>query len=114
MRVKTGQYRRKRHKKLLSQVKGYRQSRSKIFRRAKEAYMHAGQYAFRDRQKRAGQMRSLWILRLNAALKDKGISYSKFINKLNNSEIDLDRKSLSELAIQEPQVFSKVVDKVVG
>lgn len=114
MRVKTGQYRRKRHKKLLSQVKGYRQSRSKIFRRAKEAYMHAGQYAFRDRKKRAGQMRSLWIIRLNAALREKGLSYSKFISSLHKSGLDLDRKSLSELAIQEPQVFSKVVEKVIG
>lgn len=114
MRVTTGTTRRKRHKKILEQAKGYRQARSKIYKRAKEAYLHAGQYALRDRRKRPGQMRSLWILRLNAALRPKGISYSQFIHKLNTSELTLDRKSLSELAIQEPQIFDKVVEKVIA
>ena len=114
MRVKTGVTRRRRHKKLLSQVKGYRQQRSKIIRRAKEAYLHAGQYAFNGRRKRKGQMRSLWIVRLSAALKNKGLSYSKFISQLNKSEVNLNRKMLSELAINQPAVFDKVVEKVTA
>lgn len=114
MRVKTGVIRRRRHKKLLDQVKGYRQARSKIYRKAKEAYLHAGQYALRDRRKRPGQMRSLWIVRLNASLREKGVSYSQFINKLNKSDLTLNRKTLSELAIQAPDVFDKVVEKVIA
>jgi large subunit ribosomal protein L20 len=114
MRVKRGVTSHKRHKKILKLAKGYRQSRSKIYRRAKEAYLHAGQYALQGRRKRKGQMRSLWILRLNAALDPKGISYSKFIYKLNNSEIKLNRKMLSELAIQDTRVFDRVVEAVVA
>ena len=85
MRVKGGTVTRRRHKKLLKQVKGYRQMRSKAYRKAKEAYLHAGQYALQGRRKRKGQMRGLWILRLNAALRafDQNLSYSSFINKLN-------------------------------
>lgn len=114
MRVKRGVTTRRRHKKILEQVKGYRQQRSKIFRRAMEAYLHAGQYAFQGRRKRKGQMRSLWIVRLNAALSGKNISYSKFINKLNKSEVNLNRKMLSELAINDSTVFDKVVEKVLA
>jgi large subunit ribosomal protein L20 len=114
MRVKRGVTARRRHKKILDQVKGYRQSRSKIYKRAKEAYLHAGQYSTQGRRKRVGQMRSLWIVRLNAALKPKGISYSQFINKLNKGMVGLNRKMLSELAINAPAVFDKVVEKVVA
>lgn len=114
MRVRGGVKSRRRHKKLLSQVKGYRQARSKIYKRAKEAYLHAGQYALQGRRKRTGQMRSLWIIRLNAALRPKEISYSKFIGKLNSGDLKLNRKMLSELAIQEPGVFDKVVEKIIA
>lgn len=114
MRVKRGVTARRKHKKILNQVKGYRQARSKIYKRAKEAYLHAGQYALNGRRKRVGQMRSLWIMRLNAALRTKGISYSQFINKLNKGEVGLNRKMLSELAINAPSVFDKVVEKVIA
>jgi large subunit ribosomal protein L20 len=114
MRVKSGKTTRQRHKKILEQAKGYRQARSKIYKRAKEAYLHAGQYAFQGRRKRKGQMRSIWIVRLNAALDSKGISYSKFINKLNKSNVNLNRKTLSELALNEPKVFDTVVEKVMA
>lgn len=112
MRVKGGVKSRRKHKKLLKQVKGYRQSRSKIHKVAKEAYLHAGQYSTAGRRKRTGQMRSLWILRLNAALREKGLTYSTFINNLSKSKISLNRKMLSELAITKPEVFSKLLDKV--
>ena len=114
MRVKAGTTSRKRHKKILDQVKGYRQQRSKIYRRAKEAYLHAGQYAFNGRRKRKGQMRALWIVRLNAALRGHDISYSKFIAKLNASAVSLNRKMLSELAINEPEVFNTVIKQVLA
>lgn len=114
MRVKGGFTTRRRHKKILEQTKGYRQKRSKIYKRAKEAYLHAGQYALNGRRKRKGQMRSLWIIRLNAALDAKGLSYSKFIKMLSTTDIKLNRKSLSELAINEPAVFDKVVEKIQG
>jgi large subunit ribosomal protein L20 len=114
MRVKTGVVARRKHKKILNATKGYRQARSKIYKRAKEAFLHAGQYALNGRRKRTGQMRALWIIRLNAALRGKGISYSQFINKLNKSEVGLNRKMLSELAIQAPAVFDTVVEKVVA
>lgn len=114
MRVKSGGIARRKHKKILKQVKGYRQARSKIYKRAKEAYLHAGQYALNGRRKRKGQMRSLWIVRLNAALRLKGISYSQFINKLNTSNVGLNRKMLSELAINAPSAFDAVVSKVIA
>jgi large subunit ribosomal protein L20 len=112
MRVKGGVNSRRKHKRLLQRVKGYRQARSKIHKVAKEAYLHAGQYSTAGRRRRAGDMRSLWILRLNAALREKGFSYSKFINELSKAKIDLNRKMLSELAINEPQVFTKLVEKI--
>lgn len=114
MRVKTGFVSRRKHKKILKSAKGYRQARSKIYRRAKEAYLHAGQYAYNGRQKRYSQMRKLWIIRLNAALREKNISYSQFMHKLSTSEVSLNRKSLSELAINYPAVFDKVVEKVLN
>lgn len=112
MRVKGGTKARRRHNKILKAVKGYVRGRSKLYKVAKESYLHAGQYATQGRRKRLSQMRSLWIVRLNAALREKGISYSKFINLLSKSEVELNRKSLSELAIQEPEVFSKLVDQI--
>lgn len=114
MRVKTGFTTRRKHKKLLKKAKGYRQQRSKIYKRAKEAFLHAGQYSMAHRRKRVGQMRSLWILRLNAALAPHEISYSKFIGKLNKSDVKLNRKMLSELALKNPEVFTKVVKQVLA
>lgn len=112
MRVKGGFKARRRHNKILKAVKGFVRGRRKLYKVAKESYLHAGQYSTSGRRHRLSQMRSLWIVRLNAALDAKGISYSKFIGKLNKSDIELNRKSLSELAIHEPEVFSKLVDKI--
>lgn len=112
MRVKGGVKARRRHNKILKAVKGYVRGRSKLYKVAKESYLHAGQYSTAGRRHRAGQMRSLWIVRLNAAIREKGLSYSKFINMLSKSDVELNRKSLSELAIQEPDVFSKLVEKI--
>jgi large subunit ribosomal protein L20 len=112
MRVKGSVNSRRRHKKILKAVKGYVRARSKLYKVAKESYLHAGQYALQGRRKRTGQMRSLWITRLNAAIRNHGYSYSQFMNMLKKSKVELNRKSLSELAIQEPEVFSRIVEKV--
>ena len=111
-RVKTGVVRRRRHKKILKTTKGYSLTRSKLFRRANEAFIRAGEHAFTGRKLRKRDMRKLWIIRLGAALKPFNISYSQFINKLQNSNIKLNRKSLSELAINQPEAFKTVVEKV--
>lgn len=104
----------KRHKKVLKQAKGYRGARRKQFKRAKEAVLHAGQYAFAGRRLRKRDMRKLWIQRINAALKPYDITYSRFISLLKKKEIDLDRKILAQLAVEEPEVFEDLVKKVTG
>ncbi len=114
MRVKAGTNTRRRHKKILKAVKGYVRARSKLYKVARESYLHAGQYSFAGRKKRKSDMRSLWIMRLNAALRIHGISYSSFINSLKKHNIELNRKSLSELAINEPNVFSQLVSQVTA
>lgn len=111
MRVKRGVTKRKAHKKVLKLVKGYRMKRSKLISVAYEAMHHAGSYAFNDRRKRKGNMRSLWIQRINAALGDRK-SYSSFINSLKNSKIELNRKILADLAISDSKAFDAVVDAV--
>lgn len=112
MRVKGGVKTRRRHNKILKSVKGFRQARGRLYKVAKESYLHAGQHSFGGRRKRTGQMRSLWIVRLNAALREKGLTYSKFINLLSKKEIDLNRKMLSEIAIQKPDVFAKIIEQI--
>lgn len=111
-RVKTGVVRRRRHKKVLKATKGYYGSRSKLFKRANEAFIRAGEHAFAGRKLRKRDMKKLWIIRLNAALKELGISYSVFINKLNKSNIEVDRKVLSELAVNKQEVFKAIVEKI--
>jgi len=110
-RVKTGITRRKRHQKILKLTKGYRMTRSRLFRVAKEATLHAGEYAYRGRKERKRQMRRLWISRINAALKNQEGTpkYSRFIHALIEKKIILNRKALSQLAIDTPQAFSDVV-----
>lgn len=110
-RVKTSHLRKKKHKKVLKQAKGYRMTRSRLYKVAHEAVLHAGDYAFRGRKERKRQMRRLWITRIGAALKNQPDtpSYSKFIYQLKLKDIKLNRKVLSELAIHQPQVFSQVV-----
>lgn len=112
MRIKRGKAKRQKHNKVLKLAKGYRLSYSKLYRRAREARLHAGQYSFADRKKRQNQFRKLWIKRINAALSEYGISYSQFINKLKAAKIELNRKVLAEMALNQPEAFKAVVEKV--
>jgi len=111
-RVKRGVTARARHKKVLDQAKGYRGRRSTVFRVAKEAVMRAGQYAYRDRRNRKRVFRALWITRINAAAREHGLTYSVFMNGLMKAEIELDRKVLAELAVNDKQAFSAIVEQV--
>lgn len=103
---------RKRHNKFLKQAKGFKQARRTRIQAAKEAVLHAGQYAYIGRKQKKRNYRELWIQRLNAALRDEGMTYSVFMASLKKANIALDRKILSQLAIEEPESFSKVVEKV--
>lgn len=109
MRVKRGIVRHRRHKKIRKLAKGYRGMRSKTFVKANEAVMKAGRFSYRDRKNKKRTFRQLWIIRLNAALAEKNIGYSRFIKALKDKKIGLDRKTLSELAIHEPAAFNAVV-----
>jgi large subunit ribosomal protein L20 len=100
---------RKRRKKVLKYAKGYFGNKSKLFRYAKEAVQHAWQYAYAARRKKKGDFRGLWIVRLNAACRNAGISYSRFIEGLKAANIDLDRKVLSDLAIRDEVAFNALV-----
>ncbi len=111
-RVKRGVTARARHKKVLDQAKGYRGRRSTVFRIAKEAVMRAGQYAYRDRRNRKRVFRALWITRINAAAREHGLTYSAFMNGLLKAEIELDRKVLAELAVNDKPAFSAIVEQV--
>jgi large subunit ribosomal protein L20 len=111
-RVKRGVTKLKRRRNVLAQVKGYRFGRSTKERAAKEAIAHAGRYAFRDRRTKKRLARNLWTLRINAAARPLGFSYSKFIGALKKSNILLDRKSLSALAKDYPETFDRVVQSV--
>ena len=113
MRVKRGKTVNKRHKRTLALAKGYRGGRSKLYKQAKEAVIHAGADAYRGRKEKKRQTRSLWILRINAALKPHGISYSKFINTLKQKNIELDRKILAQIALEDPESFEELVKKVI-
>ncbi|MEO1958658.1 MAG: 50S ribosomal protein L20 [Nautiliaceae bacterium] len=111
MRVKTGVVRRRRHKKILKMAKGFYSGRRKHFRKAKEQVERSLVYAFRDRKQKKRDFRKLWIMRINAACRLNDISYSRFINGLKKAEIDLDRKILADLAMNEPETFAKIVQK---
>ena len=111
MRVKTGIVRRKRHKKILKQAKGFYAGRSRHFRKAKEQLEHSLVYAYRDRKRRKRDFRKLWIIRINAACRLNNISYSRFINGLKKANIQLDRKILADLAMNEPAKFRDIVNK---
>ena len=108
-RVKRGVHAKKNHKAVLKKAKGYYGNRSRSFRAANEAVMHAGQYAFRDRRARKGEMRRLWIQRINAACRIHGMSYSRFINGLNLAEVEVDRKVLADLAVRDDDAFAALV-----
>jgi len=112
VRVKTGHTRRKRHKKILKMAKGYRMTRHKLIKRAKEAVLRAGQHAYIGRKLRKREMRKLWIQRINAALSSYDISYSEFINRLKKVKIELNRKILADLAVTDPKTFKAIIDKI--
>jgi len=99
---------RRRRKKILKEAKGYRGGRSKLLKTATVAVMRSRQYAYRDRKKRKGDFRRLWIVRINAAARENGLSYSTFILKLKKAGIALDRKILAEIAVNDPQGFSEI------
>ncbi|MBN1922084.1 MAG: 50S ribosomal protein L20 [Anaerolineae bacterium] len=109
VRVKGGIVTRRRHKKLLRLTKGYYGTRRRLFRRANEAMLNAGVYAYRDRRNRRRDLRRLWITRVNAAARLNGISYSKLICALREANIMLDRKMLADLAVNNPAAFAQVV-----
>lgn len=110
-RVKRGVQARRRHKNVLKQARGYYGARSRVYRVAKQAVIKAGQYAYRDRKQRKRQFRSLWIVRINAAVRQHDMSYSAFINGLKKAQIELDRKVLADLAVFNKEAFSDLVVK---
>lgn len=109
-RAKSSVARHKRHKRVLKAAKGYVGGRSKLFRTAKETVMRAQRYAFRDRRARKRDFRALWITRLTAAVRAAGLSYSKFIAALKTAGVQLDRKMLAELAVNDPDTFQRIVE----
>src|SRR4249920_3948089 len=113
-RVKRGVTARARHKKVLEQAKGFRGRRGNVFRIANEAVLKAGQYAYRDRRVRKREFRALWIQRINAAAREHGLTYSRFISGLAAAGIEVDRKVLSDLAISEPAAFAAIVEQAKG
>ena len=110
-RVKSGKVTHARHKKVLALAKGYRGRRKNVFRIAKEAVMRAGQYAYRDRRTRKRVFRNLWIARINAASRGLGLTYSKFMAGLKKAQIEIDRKVLADMAVNDPAAFGSIVEK---
>ena len=110
-RVKRGVVARRRHKKILKQAKGYYGARSRVFRVAKQAVIKAHQYAYRDRRNRKRAFRALWISRINAGARANGLSYSRLIAGLKKAEVEIDRKVLADLAVNEKAAFTAIVEK---
>lgn len=110
-RVKRSVSARRRHRKVLGRAKGYYGARRKSFRIAKQAVIKAGQYSYRDRRQRKRDFRSLWIQRINAAAREHGLSYSRFINGLKRAEIGIDRKVLADLAVHDKVAFQALAEK---
>ena len=102
----------RKHRKVLKQAKGFRQSRRTRIQVASEAVLHAGQYAYHGRKLKKRDLRALWIIRLNNAVREHGLTYSKFISKLKISKVELDRKILSDIAVTDPQSFKKIVESL--
>lgn len=113
-RVKKGVTARKRHKKILKLTKGQKGTRSKLFRRANEAMLKSLSYSYRDRRDRKGDFRRLWIMRINAAARQEGLSYSRFVHGLKEAGIELNRKILADMAISDAEAFSKLVQAAKG
>ena len=108
-RVKNGAVTKARHKKILKEAKGYVGSKHRLYKTAKEQLMHSGQYAFRDRKQKKRDFRKLWITRINAACRQNDISYSRFIEGLTKAGVEINRKMLSEIAINDPKMFTELV-----
>ena len=111
-RVKRGVTARARHKKVLNQAKGFRGRRKNVFRIAKQAVMKAGQYAYRDRRNKKRTFRALWIARINAAVREHGMSYSAFMSGLKRANIEIDRKVLADLAVSDKAAFAQIASQV--
>lgn len=109
-RVKRSVASRERRKEVLKQAKGYYSARGKHLRAAREQVMHSGNYAYRDRRARKGDFRRLWIMRINAAARSNGITYSRLVAGLRLAEVEVDRKILAELAVNEPQTFAALTE----
>ena len=109
-RVRNGVVTHRRHKKILKEARGYFGSKHREFKSAKEQLMHAGQYAYRDRRQKKREFRKLWIVRINAACRENEISYSRFIEGLNKAGIEVNRKMLSEIAINDAEAFKNLVE----
>lgn len=112
MRVKRGVVSRRKHNKLFDQTKGFTGTRNRLTKDAKEAYLHAGQYAYHGRKLRKRDNRALWITRISEAVKKEGLSYSVFINKLKGANVELDRKILNDLVQNDPETFKHIVSSV--
>lgn len=111
-RVKRGLVSKRRHNKLLKSAKGYRGTKRRLVKVAREAVLHAGVYAYAGRKNRKRDMRALWILRINEALKEKGLKYNVFIKSLADNNIKLDRKTLAHIVASDPDTFNKITEKV--
>jgi len=111
VRIRRGVQAKKRHKKILKQAKGFRGARRRTFKVANQAVNRAGQYAYRDRRVKKRVFRSLWIVRINAAARQNGLSYSKLIAGLKKANIDLDRKTLADIAVNDKKTFSLIIEE---
>lgn len=111
MRATSAVARHKRKKRIMKRVKGFRGGRSKLLRVAKETIIRADKFAYRDRKVRKREFRKLWIIRINAATRAAGMSYSRFMNGLKKAEISVDRKMLAEMAVNDPAMFAQLVEK---
>jgi large subunit ribosomal protein L20 len=110
-RIKRGLTTRRRHKAILKRAEGFRGTRNRLFRRANEAVMRSLQYQYRDRRTIKRQMRQIWVVRLNAATREHGLPYSRFMQGLHAAGIEVDRKVLADLAVRDPQAFAEFVAK---
>lgn len=113
-RVRSGVVRRRRHKKMLGMTKGHQGVRHRLFRRAHESMLHAQQYAFDHRRQKKGDMRRLWNIRINAAARDNGTTYSKLMHGLSTAGVEINRKMLAELATNDPKAFAEVAREAIA
>ena len=113
-RVKSGPYRRRRHQRLIAHNRGYRGTYNHLFKRANEAYLHAQWYAYNDRRKRKRDLRRLWIVRINAAARMNGTTYSRLIAGMHKNDVIINRKMLAAIAVHDPQAFTKVLQTAMA